>query len=90
MALPLLPLPFFIEFRRHHDAASLALGVYVALITLAPCWGTFPVPVMGYGVSPIVGYFLALALSKRALAGDNHGSTTAPVVRSGLMLSRKF
>jgi hypothetical protein len=29
---------------------------------LAPAWGTFPVPVMGYGASPIVGYFLALVV----------------------------
>jgi hypothetical protein len=62
IALLLLPLPFFLIFRRRADRTSLACGVYVALITLAPLWGTFPVPVMGYGLSPIIGYFTALAL----------------------------
>lgn len=69
VALLLLPLPFFAQFRQHRNRAALALGVYVALITLAPFWGTFPVPIMGYGVSPIVGYFLALALCHRRSSG---------------------
>ena len=66
--LLLLPLPFFVMFRRGGDRTSFALGVYVALITLAPFWGTFPVPIMGYGVSPIIGYFIALALSTQTPA----------------------
>jgi hypothetical protein len=73
--LLLLPLPFFMMFRRGGDRTSLALGVYVALITLAPFWGTFPVPIMGYGVSPIIGYFLALAFSAQTPA-----RTTASLV----------
>lgn len=65
LALLLLPLPFVVQFIRHRHCVSLALGIYVASITIAPFWGTFPVPVMGYGVSPIVGYFIALAFSLR-------------------------
>jgi cell division protein FtsW (lipid II flippase) len=61
VSLALLPVPFVAEFYRHRDPVSLALGVYLASITIAPFWGTFPVPIMGYGVSPIVGYFAALA-----------------------------
>ena len=61
VALLLLPVPFFVGFQRRRDRTSLALGLYVASITLAPFWGTFPVPLMGYGVSPIIGYFTALA-----------------------------
>jgi hypothetical protein len=60
-ALVLLPVPFFVAWYRHRSPASLALGVYVAMTLLAPAWGTFPVPVMGYGASPILGYFIALA-----------------------------
>lgn len=60
-ALLLLPVPFFVAWDRHRHSTALALGVYVALTLLAPFWGTFPVPVMGYGASPIVGYFIALA-----------------------------
>jgi hypothetical protein len=44
--------------------------VYVAMVTIAPAWGTFPVPIMGYGVSPILGYFIALALCARSTAID--------------------
>jgi cell division protein FtsW (lipid II flippase) len=63
--LLLLPLPFFASFARSGDHAALALGVYVTMTILAPLWGTFPVPVMGFGASPILGYFIALALCDR-------------------------
>ncbi|HEY0160902.1 MAG TPA: hypothetical protein VGF28_26700 [Thermoanaerobaculia bacterium] len=69
IALVLLPLPFFVAWKRRRDPLAAALGVYVALVTLAAFWGTFPVPVMGYGVSPILGYFIALALCDRRLDG---------------------
>ena len=59
-ALLLLPVPFFAAWLRHRRATALALGVYVAMTLLAPAWGTFPVPVMGYGAAPILGYFIAL------------------------------
>ncbi|HEX8410093.1 MAG TPA: hypothetical protein VF883_14620 [Thermoanaerobaculia bacterium] len=62
VALLLLPVPFFAAWHRHRRVTSLALGVYVAMTLLAPAWGTFPVPVMGYGASPILGYFIALAM----------------------------
>ncbi|HYC88508.1 MAG TPA: hypothetical protein VEO54_04785 [Thermoanaerobaculia bacterium] len=61
-ALLLLPVPFFAAWYRHRHPAALALGVYVAGTILAPAWGTFPVPVMGSGASPILGYFIALAV----------------------------
>lgn len=75
--LLLLPVPFFVLFRRDGDLASLALGVYVALITLAPFWGTFPVPIMGYGVSPIIGYFIALALCTQTPARTTRSPVSA-------------
>lgn len=59
LALALLPMPFvFAEWR--------AMGVYVVMTLLAPLWGVFPVPVLGYGASPILGYFVALAIGARA------------------------
>jgi len=60
LALLLLPAPFFIAWHRHRQPVALALGVYVSMTVLAPAWGTFPVPVMGSGASPILGYFIAL------------------------------
>ena len=62
VALLLLPAPFFAAWLRRRRATALALGVYVAMTLLASAWGTVPVPVMGYGASPILGYFLALAV----------------------------
>lgn len=62
IALLLLPLPFFATWYRHRRVMALAAGVYIAMTILAPAWGTFPVPVMGFGASPILGYFIALAV----------------------------
>jgi cell division protein FtsW (lipid II flippase) len=79
-ALLLLPIPYFLFWGRRRQSVALALGVYVTLITLAPTWGTFPVPVMGYGVSPILGYCIALALaanppfSTHRISGDPSSS----------------
>lgn len=66
LSLLLLPLPFFVLWASSRNSVPLALGAYIGLTVLAPAWGTFPVPVMGYGVSPILGYFLALAFSYKA------------------------
>jgi hypothetical protein len=35
--------------------------VYLSICILAPLLGHFPVPLVGFGLSPIVGYFVALA-----------------------------
>ena len=74
-ALLLLPLPFFAAWHRHRRITSLALGVYVAMTVLAPAWGTFPVPVMGYGASPILGYFIALAVGVGGPSRDDELSS---------------
>lgn len=59
-ALAVLPLPFFIRPSRSHPAIARALGVYFCVCILAPFFGHFPVPLLGFGLSPIVGYFIAL------------------------------
>jgi hypothetical protein len=59
--LVLLPLPFFFLARRgDHLSRAWALGVYFSACLIAPIFGAFPVPVMGFGASPIIGYVLAL------------------------------
>lgn len=63
VALLLLPAPFFAAWHRHRRPTALALGIYIAATVVAPAWGAFPVPVMGYGASPILGYFVALAVA---------------------------
>ena len=75
LSLLLLPMPYFVTWaRRRHDLA-IALSVYVTLVTVAPMWGTFPVPIMGYGISPILGYFIALALCVRSTSSAGLIST---------------
>ena len=59
--LAVLPLPFFIGPSGSHSAFVRALGVYWCVCILAPFVGHFPVPLVGFGLSPIVGYFVALA-----------------------------
>jgi cell division protein FtsW (lipid II flippase) len=69
-ALAILPLPFFIGPSDSHSAFVRALGVYLCVCILAPLFGHFPVPLVGFGLSPIVGYFVALgSLSVLRAAG---------------------
>jgi cell division protein FtsW (lipid II flippase) len=65
VSLLVLPLPFLLAGRGGARPAGLALGAYVALTVLAAFVGVFPVPVLGYGVSPILGYFAGVALLLR-------------------------
>ena len=66
VSLLLLPLPFFLAGRGAGKHAGLALGTYVAITVLAAFVWNFPVPVMGYGVSPIIGYLAGLGILMRA------------------------
>jgi hypothetical protein len=66
VSLLVLPLPFFLAARGTGNRAGLALGTYVAITVLAAFLGNFPVPVMGYGVSPIIGYLAGLGVLMRA------------------------
>ncbi|HEV2736076.1 MAG TPA: hypothetical protein VGV85_14610 [Longimicrobiaceae bacterium] len=67
-SLALLPAPFLVAGRGAASRAGLALGTYVAVTCLAPLAGSFPVPVMGYGVSPILGYLLGAGVFLRGAA----------------------
>ena len=82
-ALLLLPVPFFLAGRSTGSRAGTALGTYLVITLLAPFVGTFPVPVMGYGMSPIIGYLAGLGVLLRsaappeAVAGDPPSSAAA-------------
>lgn len=47
----------------NHRATTLALGLYFIGKLLATLTGSFPVPLLGYSASEIIGYFLALTIS---------------------------
>lgn len=57
VALVLLIVPFVVRTAGVPKSAGLAVAVYLALVIAASYWGNFPVPVVGYGMSPILGYF---------------------------------
>jgi len=84
IALLLLPAPFFIAWYRHRRSIALALGAYVTMTLLAPAWGTFPVPIMGYGASPILGYFIALVVG---VGGPSRLENVSEALVNGLQSS---
>ncbi len=57
LALALLPISFLLNTK--HQAGT-ALAVYTTGTIVAAWPGNYPVPVLGYGVSPILGYYLAV------------------------------
>ena len=61
--LVLLPLPFLLAARdaRKRSAAWALAGFWIGL-AVAGLAGNYPIPVIGYGASPVVGWALALRL----------------------------
>lgn len=62
LSLLLLPLPFVIDYRVNRTVDSLALAAYFMASIIVPFVGNFPVPVLGYGASGLVGYFVGLSV----------------------------
>lgn len=60
LSLVLLPLPFFVLAGKENRTMAYSLGLYFFLILVATLFGNFPVMVMGYGISPIIGYFIGM------------------------------
>ncbi len=69
-SLLLLPVPFLAARREAGDRLALALGAYLSVTLLAAAVGSFPVPVLGYGASPILGYLAAVGLLQRRRGGS--------------------
>src|SRR5690606_14671220 len=60
-ALALLPLPFFLGSDHERTPTIRALGAYFVACILVPLVRHYPVPLLGFGVSPIIGYTIALS-----------------------------
>lgn len=60
--------------------AAFGLAAYFAGSLVAPCFGEFPVPLLGFGSSPLVGAFLGLAALRRVAgrAAEARPTETAP------------
>lgn len=60
-SLVILPLPFILFPARNNKLLSICLGTYFTVVMISTLFGNFPVPLMGYGISPILGYLIAIA-----------------------------
>ena len=56
----LIPIPFLIFSSEKNKIISICLALYYWIIALFSLLGDFPVPIIGYGSSPIIGYFIVL------------------------------
>jgi cell division protein FtsW (lipid II flippase) len=63
VSLILLLMPFVIAHSGNTRAAAgaMAPGVYFVVLCVMPALGAFPVPLLGFGLAPILGYFIGLA-----------------------------
>ena len=60
LSIILLPLPFFLLRTTNNQSTSISLGVYFSIVLIATFFGNFPVPLLGYGVSPFISYSIAI------------------------------
>ncbi|WP_017473116.1 hypothetical protein [Amphibacillus jilinensis] len=63
LSLILLLSPFF--FYGTKNIISLTLAIYFLMAMIVTLFGNFPMPIMGYGMAPIIGYFIAISWLKK-------------------------
>ncbi len=61
ISLAVLIIPFLIFPPKKNKIVSICFGIYFIIILISNVFGNFPVPLMGYGISPIIGYFISIA-----------------------------
>jgi hypothetical protein len=66
ISLIILPTPFILFSPKNLQLPSICLGLYFIIILISTLFGNFPVPLMGYGISPIIGYFISISWYTRA------------------------
>lgn len=72
ISLVILPVPFIFFSLKNLKLPSIGVGLYFLIILVSTLVGNFPVPLMGYGISPIIGYFIPInwyAKSKLTFCG---------------------
>ncbi len=81
LSLIWLPIPFLVPFMMSPGSSrgrtGLALAIYFGLELVVCFTGRFPVPLMGYGISPFGGYYSAIAWL--VATNDSTGPETAYV-----------
>ncbi|AWI07784.1 cell division protein [Clostridium drakei] len=71
ISLIILPMPFILFSPKNFELPSICLGLYFIIILISTLFGNFPVPLMGYGISPIIGYFIAISWYTRAKINEH-------------------
>ena len=66
ITLIILPLPFILFPIKEYKLLSLCIGIYFFILLVSTIFGNFPVPLMGYGISPIIGYFISITWFAKA------------------------
>jgi cell division protein FtsW (lipid II flippase) len=84
--LLLVASPLLAEQTRRSRPAAIALSAYLAAAILVVCVGEYPVPLLGFGTSPTLGAFLALAVLR--LVADNTTRASEEVHRSSADVSQ--
>lgn len=71
VSLVILPTPFIFFPPENFKLLSMGIGIYYIVILVSTQLGNFPIPLMGYGISPIIGYFIAITwLIRNNISGD--------------------
>ena len=60
VSLVILPTPFILFPPKKLKLPSICIGIYFIIIIISTFFGNFPVPLMGYGISPIIGYIISI------------------------------
>jgi len=60
ISLAILPIPFLLFPPKSFKLPSICVGLYYIIILVSTLFGNFPVPPMGYGISPIIGYYMSI------------------------------
>ncbi|MEH7613240.1 FtsW/RodA/SpoVE family cell cycle protein [Gottfriedia acidiceleris] len=61
ISLLILLMPFFLFPPNSAKPLSFSLGIYFLISIISSFYGNFPVPIMGYGTSPFIGYLIAIS-----------------------------
>lgn len=60
ISLAILPIPFILFPPKNLKLPSICVGLYFIIILISTLFGNFPIPLMGYGISPIIGYYIPI------------------------------
>lgn len=72
ISLLILIIPFIFFPPKKRKIISISLGIYFFTILITTFFGNFPVIIMGYGISPIIGYFISINWLIRSKQGDKN------------------